>query len=82
VLPVLYGDRFIARLDPGFDKKNRILTITNWWWEEGVKPDQSMVEALIRCLGDFMIYLDVKELKYSKTLFKKRDLEWLGDLST
>jgi uncharacterized protein YcaQ len=33
VLPVIYGDRFVARLDPGFDKKTRALTITNWWSE-------------------------------------------------
>ena len=82
VLPVLYGDQFIARLDPGFDKKTRILTINDWWWEESVIPDQEMVGALKRCLSDFMTYLDAGELKYSKTLYKKGGLEWLGDFRT
>ncbi len=77
VLPVLYGDHFIARLDPGFDKKSRILTINDWWWEEGVIPDQEMIEALKRCLGDFMAYLEAEGLKYAKGLLKKGDLEWL-----
>lgn len=81
VLPVLYGDKFVARLDLGFDKKTRILTINNWWWEEGVEPDQGMIEALKRCLGDFMVYLEAEELKYSKTLLKKGNLDWLGDIS-
>lgn len=78
VLPVLYGDRFVARLDPGFDKKTRILTINNWWWEDGVNPDGQMIEALKRCLGDFMVYLDSEELKFSKTLLQKENLDWLG----
>jgi len=80
VLPVLYGDRFVARLDPGFDKKTRILTINNWWWEDGVNPDGQMIEALKRCLGDFMVYLDSEELKFSKTLLKKGNLDWLGEI--
>ena len=33
VLPVLYGDRFVARVEPIFDRKARVLTIVNWWWE-------------------------------------------------
>lgn len=80
VLPVLYGDKFVARLDPGFDKKTRILTINDWWWENDIRPDQDMVDALIRCLKDFIIYLDAEELKYSKALLKRGSLDWLGDI--
>jgi uncharacterized protein YcaQ len=80
VLPVLYGDKFVARLDPGFDKKTRILTINDWWWEKSIEPDQDMVKALKRCLVDFMVYLDAEELKFSKTLLKKGNLEWLGEI--
>jgi uncharacterized protein YcaQ len=77
VLPVLYGDRFVARLDPSFDKKTRVLTIDNWWWENDTQPDQALTDALSRCLGDFMDYLEAEELQYSRTLFKKGNLEWL-----
>jgi len=81
VLPVLYGDRFVARIDPGFDKKARILTINNWWWEDGVEPDQHMNNALIACLTDFVDYLDAVDIKIPKTLFKKNNLGWLQELS-
>ncbi len=81
VLPVLYGDRFVARLDPGFDKKSRILTINDWWWEDGVNPDQEMIDALKCCLEDFMVYLEAEKLKYSRTLLKKGNLDWLGEIS-
>ena len=30
VLPVLYGDRFVARFEPGRDKSSEALTIQNW----------------------------------------------------
>lgn len=80
VLPVLYGDRFVARFDPEFDKKTRVLTIKNWWWEENSSPDPKMREALQRCMADFLVYLDAEGIKYSKILLKKGDLEWLGEL--
>jgi len=54
VLPVLYGDRFIARFDPAFDKRRRELTIANWWWEAGVTPDQATQAALRKCFGEFL----------------------------
>jgi len=81
VLPVLYGDQFVARLDPGFDKKTRVLTINNWWWEKGVEPDQEMIGALKRCLGDFLAYLEAEELDYPKSLLKKGSLNWLEDVA-
>ncbi|MFQ5921740.1 MAG: DNA glycosylase AlkZ-like family protein, partial [Anaerolineales bacterium] len=34
VLPVIYGDRFVARMDPAFDRERRELTINDWWWED------------------------------------------------
>jgi len=80
VLPVLYGDNLCARIDPEFDKKTRIFTVRNWWWEDGVKPDQVMKDALQRSLADFLVYLDAGGIEYSKTLLKKGDLEWLAAL--
>lgn len=38
VLPVLAGDRFIARCEPVFDRKRQALVLKNWWWEPGVDP--------------------------------------------
>jgi len=63
VLPVIYGDRFVARFDPAFDKKARELTIANWWWEEGIRPDEAMQAALADCFRAFMRYLDAGRLR-------------------
>jgi len=80
VLPVLYGDRFIGRFDPAFDKKTRTLTINNWWWDAGVQPDQDMTDALKSCMTDFLGYLEAEQLNFSKTLLKMGGLDWLSEL--
>lgn len=63
VLPVLYGDRFVARLDPAFDRSTKTLTILNWWWQNGVdKRDEEMLTALRDCVSDFMKYLGANDV--------------------
>jgi uncharacterized protein YcaQ len=60
---VLYGDRFIARVEPILDRKARVLTIVNWWWEAGVEANEAMVAALADCLAAFGRYLRAGEIR-------------------
>lgn len=55
VLPVFYGDRFIARVDSRLEKG--IWTIARWWWEADVTPDAEMLDALRDMVERFMYYL-------------------------
>jgi uncharacterized protein YcaQ len=66
VLPVLYGDRFVARFEPKYDKKAKTLRLLSWWWEEGAKPDAEMKKAFKRCLKEFMGYLGAKEVVFNE----------------
>jgi hypothetical protein len=43
VLPLLYGDSFIGRVEPG----------KNIWYEDGVKPTKKQLSALDNCLKRF-----------------------------
>jgi uncharacterized protein len=76
VLPVLYGDRFIARVEPIFDRKARVLTIVNWWWEAGIVPDETMVVALAECLAAFGRYLGAGEIRLGEALAANTALRW------
>lgn len=46
VLPLLYGDRFIARLEPVMNKKSGVLNIVRWWWEPGEALTAAMIPVL------------------------------------
>jgi uncharacterized protein YcaQ len=76
VLPVLYGDRFVARFDPAFDKRSRELVITNWWWEEGVRPGEAMEAALTTCLREFLRYLDAAGWRLASSCESTASLRW------
>ena len=78
VLPVLYGDRFIARFEPGNDKKRGHLTIKNWWWEAGIDPSEGMKADLVGCFRRFLAYLGVERLQVDAQARERAGLEWLG----
>jgi len=77
VLPVLYGDRFVARFDPAFDKLTRQFTIANWWWEPGVQPDGAMEQALIACFQAFLQYLNADRVRLGERIAGDRTLRWV-----
>jgi uncharacterized protein YcaQ len=55
-LPVLYGDRFVARFDPKADRQNKLFYIKNWFSEKGWKPDAGFTVSFqrkIRALASF-----------------------------
>lgn len=75
VLPVLYGDRFVARVEPVLDKKTRALAIRGWWWERGVRPDDAMKEALAACTSEFARYLGAERVELSDQAESVRGLK-------
>lgn len=57
VLPVLYGDKFIARFEPKIDKQTNSLVVENWWWEENVRITKTLLKAREKALKEFCKYL-------------------------
>ena len=68
VLPVLYGDRFVARCEPTFDREAGVLRMEGWWWEADVEPGGAMVGALAEALRDFMRYLGADSIRLSEDM--------------
>jgi uncharacterized protein YcaQ len=76
VLPVLYGDRLVARMDPAFDRAGRVFAISNWWWENGVNAkDESMLFALEDCLSAFADYLEAAEIRLGEEISGQPELK-------
>ncbi len=74
VLPVLYGDKFIARWDPSFDKNTRALTIQNWWWEADMHPDDALKVALVECFQQLVRYLNIESIALAPTISSRHPL--------
>ncbi len=54
VLPILYGDKLVARFDPKMDRKANRLHINGFWLEDNFTPDDAFAHALGRGLARFV----------------------------
>ena len=55
-LPVIYGDRFIGRIEPRADRKTGTLTVNGLWMEPGVRQTKTLtgrIDAAVRRLARF-----------------------------
>ncbi|MBQ6798452.1 MAG: YcaQ family DNA glycosylase [Oscillospiraceae bacterium] len=50
VLPMIYGDRFIGRVEAAADRKNGILTVKHLWTEPNITVTKTVQKAMERCL--------------------------------
>jgi uncharacterized protein len=41
VLPILFGDRFVGRIEPRIDRDSATVEILNLWWEDGFSPKRA-----------------------------------------
>ena len=56
VLPMLWGDRFVGRIEPKADRKAGTLTVKNVWLESGVRPTKKLaglITGAVRRLAVF-----------------------------
>ena len=65
VLPILFGDRLVGRLEPRLDRATRALRILGTWWEEGFNPRRAeglvpAVRAALLAYADFVGALSVE----------------------
>ncbi len=77
VLPILYGDCFIARFEPGRDKESGAMLIKNWWWESGIEPSERMQSELRRCFSQFLRFLGTDSMRIEEPVAGQTGLEWL-----
>jgi uncharacterized protein YcaQ len=63
VLPILYGDDLVARLDPKLDRKTMTLEILGFWHEDDAPvKDAEFADALARGLVRFAKFLEAKKV--------------------
>ena len=62
-LPIIYGDRFVGRIEAVPDRKEGILQIKGLWWEPGVRQTKALNRELERTLGRFAKFNDCKSIQ-------------------
>lgn len=62
VLPVLYGDRIIARFESEIHRGNEPLVIKNWWGEENYSVTDEVINEVLDCSKRFCKFLGASGL--------------------
>ncbi len=68
VLPIVYGDKFIGRLDAKADRGNNLLRIINLWFEDKAKPDKNFKEIFKKRIDELTIFTGCEENNLEKFL--------------
>jgi uncharacterized protein YcaQ len=69
VLPILFGDRLVGRIEPRIDRKADTLRVLELWWEEGFDPlaDRSFVPAFVEALAAHRRFGGVRKVALPRT---------------
>ena len=63
-LPVLFGDRFVGRIETVADRKEKILRVKNIWWEPGIRQTKKLDAALQKTLNTFCGFNDCVRVSF------------------
>ncbi|MDG6999937.1 MAG: YcaQ family DNA glycosylase [Nitrososphaerota archaeon] len=65
VLPILWGERLVGRIDPRLDKEKQRLVINSVHAEEGATTDRELSEKIGEAVDRFATFLGMKEVFYA-----------------
>ena len=65
VPPILWGDRFIGRVDPQMDRKNEKLLINSVHAEPGAPTGKEVSSKIAERIDDLAEFLGAKEVDYT-----------------
>jgi uncharacterized protein len=66
VLPILFGDRFVGRIEPRIDRDEARVEVLNVWWEDGFVPSRAagFVDAMRDALRAYLSFAGADRLDY------------------
>ena len=64
VLPVIFGDSFVGRIEAVPDRKTGVLIVKNIWWEPNVRITKKLTSALSKTVKYFAKFNGCKEAEY------------------
>jgi uncharacterized protein len=74
VLPILFRDRFVARIEPRIDRDKGIVQILGLWWEEAFRPQHAdgFVDAMRAALRAYLAFARATHIDWPPHLGKEK----------
>ena len=63
-LPVLYGDRLVARVEPKMDRENNVMIIRGYWVEDGFNTTEDYEDKLSRNIEKFARFHGAEDIEW------------------
>jgi uncharacterized protein YcaQ len=76
VLPILFGDRFVGRIEPRIDRDESRVEFLNVWWEERFTPARAdgFVDGMRDALRAYLRFAGAARLRWASQLGKEKRL--------
>ncbi len=76
VLPMLFGDRFVGRIEPRIDRDGGRVQVLDLWWEEGFVPRRAegFVEAMRAALRAYLRFAGASRIDWAPDLASDKRL--------
>ena len=76
VLPILFGDRLVGRIEPRIDRAGGRVEVIGLWWEDGFEPGRAegFVEAMNEAVRAYLRFAGAGRIEWAGHLAKERRL--------
>jgi uncharacterized protein YcaQ len=80
VLPILFRDRFVGRIEPRIERSERSVQILGLWWEENFEPRRAdgFADAMRAALGAYLAFAGATRVEWPPHLGKEKRLFAIG----
>ena len=74
VLPIVFGDRLVGRIEPRIDRDEARVQVLDLWWEDGFAPGRAdgFVDAMRDALRAYLRFAGVSRLEWASHLGAER----------
>ncbi len=76
VLPIVFGDRFVGRIEPRIDRDRACVEVLDVWWEDGFAPGRAdgFVDAMREALRAYLRFAAAGRLEWAAHLGREKRL--------
>ncbi|MGZ4335034.1 MAG: DNA glycosylase AlkZ-like family protein, partial [Gaiellaceae bacterium] len=76
VMPIVFGDRFVGRIEPRIDRDQAVVEVLDVWWEDGFAPRRAegFVDAMRDALRAYLRFAGADQLEWASHLAAEKRL--------